>query len=770
MIKRTMYSPQKDSPATSLTVAIGVNDSTFTVDDETIFESLGVPFPLTIGFDMPITEKVMVTDIDSNQLTVTRSSPREWPAGTNVARVFNADDLTAVQENLTDAINQLNSSNKFVIKVTFGNSLATGTAFSINGGSLVYDSTIPSSHLVYVPVPTPNAIYEVTCNGIQSTVYISNYYGIFSLVIGSSVDLAPPTNVDCPIIEGYYGVHVSVQATCTSSLPVTWSMSGLPSGFTINTNSGVISGMSATGITGVFTVTATNDYGSETSAPIDYVIWNSLPPEAPSNLIGEDIRGTYVNGVGIELTVTFYCNQNRNMVEWTVTGLPSWCSVLSTYVISDVAYCLIGGTPTASSVDSSGQFTVTATNNVGSMTMTRYYYVKDYILYGFHLAIETSDPDSRVYYIDGTDNKDFSPAYMDYSNDKFNYGDWEKAWFMPKPCMVKFDGTVDYFLDPNDYTKKVDGSPSDIDDYYYNGSAMMQWPKIWVSRTYSGSIYSFRIAPYQVDSTYDCINNYDINNNQIPYFYTGIYQGNNTSSKIRSLSGLSITRSTTASNFYAYAQANGSIWYSLLWADYALIQDLLIMLGKSSNVQTTMGQGSNSSSYYRTTTGAMDTFGQFYTSDYNATNGTTGRFYKHFGMEDVYGNYAERCLGYMSNGTNILYKLTPGTHDGTSASDFNLSGSGYLTAPMMTGTSGAYITTSTLITGAPRIPLALGGGSTTYDCDYGHYTTTSGTYDGVLGGYYSQTSGIGPNATSFITAISSPNSYMTTRLSCRPTA
>lgn len=45
------------------------------------------------------------------------------------------------------------------------------------------------------------------------------------------------------------------------------------------------------------------------------------------------------------------------------------------------------------------------------------------------------------------------------------------------PVMMKYNGTVDYELDPNDYTKKKDGTPSDINNNKYNGNVMMQYQK-----------------------------------------------------------------------------------------------------------------------------------------------------------------------------------------------------------------------------------------------------------------------------------------------------
>ena len=38
---------------------------------------------------------------------------------------------------------------------------------------------------------------------------------------------------------------------------------------------------------------------------------------------------------------------------------------------------------------------------------------------------------------------------------------------------------VDHYLNPNDYTKKVNGSASKVADTSFGGNAMMEWPKIY---------------------------------------------------------------------------------------------------------------------------------------------------------------------------------------------------------------------------------------------------------------------------------------------------
>ena len=129
------------------------------------------------------------------------------------------------------------------------------------------------------------------------------------------------------------------------------------------------------------------------------------------------------------------------------------------------------------------------------------------VIYAFHIDGSEGNPSSKITYL--KDALGMRPAAMDYTNNKFDYGSWEDAFFMPRPCMVRFDGTVDYYLDPNDYSKKADGSASDVANTSYAGNAMMEWgrdgKKIWMKiqpdsgDANSATIY---IADHQVDSTY----------------------------------------------------------------------------------------------------------------------------------------------------------------------------------------------------------------------------------------------------------------------------
>ncbi len=103
-----MYPPQKDSPSTYLTGNVGTEDIYIVVGSVELLPKQ-VPFPLTLGIDKGVTETVIVTNLGNgnNQITVTRGEqPLYWVAGTKCARVWTANDLTAIQKNIDTVAEQ----------------------------------------------------------------------------------------------------------------------------------------------------------------------------------------------------------------------------------------------------------------------------------------------------------------------------------------------------------------------------------------------------------------------------------------------------------------------------------------------------------------------------------------------------------------------------------------------------------------------------------------------------------------------------------------
>ena len=391
---------------------------------------------------------------------------------------------------------------------------------------------------------------------------------------------------------------------------------------------------------------------------------------------------------------------------------------------------------------------------------------RDY-LFGYDLVKSTSSPSGRVSYPDDVDNANFTPAKMNFGG-SFSYGDWNFApgeKFMPRPCMLTYAGVVDHYLNPNDYTQKAEGGASKVADTSFGGNAMMEWPKIYTKRWEEGGVYHFRCSDTPQDESWECWSNYDRLNNQIDHFYTPIYFGSNVSSKLRSISGQANMVSQNATTEINYAKANGSNWYTEVLADRLLIQDLLVMMGKSTDGQTVFGSGrSSSSNSSAVNTGTMNSRGLFWGSN----NGTDG--VKVFGMEHFWGNLWRRTAGWMNvNGTQKV-KLTRGTKDGSTVSDYNTDGNGYKTVSGATpsGSSGGYIN-SMKTEGFGRIPITASGSSSTFEAD-GLYYNNSGTMYAVVGGYWAYGLPCGPFCANLYNAPSHSSSAYGAALSCKPLA
>ncbi len=402
--------------------------------------------------------------------------------------------------------------------------------------------------------------------------------------------------------------------------------------------------------------------------------------------------------------------------------------------------------------------------NRASVTVTRYSY-----LFGFDLNINDSNPATRVTYPSDVDNAGFAPAAMNFSTGVFNYGGWPSTpgeKFMPKPCMITYAGIVDHYLNPNDYTKKEDGTASSVANTAFEGNAMMEWPKIFTKRWIDANgIYHFRCCDIALDNDYECWCNYDKNNNQIDHFYTPIYFGSNISNKLRSISGQSNSVFTTADVEITYAQANGNAWYTEVLADRLLIQDLLVMMAKSTELQTAFGYGRCSSSNSSAiATGTMNAKGLFWGSN-DQTSGV-----KIFGMENWWGNIWRRTAGWINDNGTQKVKLTRGTHDGSTATDYNITGSGYISVSGATpsGTSGGYIR-SMKTEAYGRLPVTASGSSSTYESD-GLYFDNSGVHYAVVGGHWNSALLVGPFCAILSLAASSSGTHIGAALSCKPLA
>jgi len=286
---------------------------------------------------------------------------------------------------------------------------------------------------------------------------------------------------------------------------------------------------------------------------------------------------------------------------------------------------------------------------------------KEYTLLGFRIKKAESDPDTRVEYTEGAVG--FTPAGVNLSTGVFDYGSFADLWFVKdnKPVMLNADGTEAYELDPSDYTKKADGTASEISDTSQSKNAMSKIPCVWL-KMWEDSTYEYcNICDIQLTDEYHAYAHQRSDGTIADYVYMSMFEGSLISSKVRSLKGQTPMNSQTGANELTYAKANGSLWSTRSWSQYNLINMLLILMGKSTNI------------------------------------------------ENHYGDIWERIEGMVTNGsTHILVKEAP---------PYNTSGSGYTdTGVVPGGTSGGYINAAKM-TQYGLIPKTASGSDSTYYAD-----------------------------------------------------
>lgn len=359
-------------------------------------------------------------------------------------------------------------------------------------------------------------------------------------------------------------------------------------------------------------------------------------------------------------------------------------------------------------------------------------------IYSFTRIMNESVPSEKIVYR-GT-NEHYKPAYMDFSSDTFKYEDWANAPFLLKdrlaPCVVGFDGEVEYFLNPNNYKQKEDGTASDVTNTSLDINCFMRVKLLYRRKKKNAE------GNTEVD-----ISNEKVNDDYKPYggfvkpdgtlreyIYLPIYRGSLVSGKCRSMSGnLTPMSGQTAQNERNYCQANGTGHDMITHADRELIEDLFMLMFKNTDSQSVLGQGkSNGGSDVGAClkSGTMDEKGLFYGSTSTAVG------VKLFGMENRYTSQWERVLGeVLVNGVRKV-KLCQGTSDGSTVSDFNFTGEGYITLselPTISGTSGGYISKEQTVDDIGTFPIVISGSSTTNECD-GMWYNNSGTMVALRGG------------------------------------
>lgn len=260
------------------------------------------------------------------------------------------------------------------------------------------------------------------------------------------------------------------------------------------------------------------------------------------------------------------------------------------------------------------------------------------------LGWRMNESNGEIEYTDGA--TDWLPASM---GERFDSGSWGDSWLFRniRPCMLK-NGVVQYYLNPNDYSKKTDGTNADITSGN-DGDVMIEFPLVYYKFysetgpdgiTYSGC--KFTLVP--PDDTY-CANAFLSETGVVQQtMYMSAYEGISYQSKLRSISGVTPTKVSLISN-RNLAAANGKGYQLHEWNKRVLLQSLFVLMFRGTDSKSLLGKGKASPAV---NTGTLNAKGM-YSGDLDGV--------KFCGIEHFWGNGGKYCDGVYLKSSYFYYKI-----------------------------------------------------------------------------------------------------------------
>ena len=330
------------------------------------------------------------------------------------------------------------------------------------------------------------------------------------------------------------------------------------------------------------------------------------------------------------------------------------------------------------------------------------------VRYGIKISKREKNPDKRVTYIH--DAKDLQPARMNFDTGVFEYGSWQGRGFAAPennyPCMVKADGTEDYKLMREDYTKREDGAASDVANTDYAGNAMAAFKGGWLCQYETEADEYIIWSNVKYDDGYNAYHRTAPDGSIREGFYRHIYMPTLIDGKARSISGAEIMGGFTAKQERQLCKANGEAWEQSTWQQWNYIICLLKIMAKTDDLQAAYGYGNcDNPAWEALPTGTLNDKGQFYGSR------EKDKQVKVFHTEALWGDKWERLAGLIvDNGTVKVH-----THG-----EYNFTGQGYKSVYRYIIRSFDYgFVDGTVMTPYGRFPVSFNGGRHEYTADYG---------------------------------------------------
>ena len=276
-----------------------------------------------------------------------------------------------------------------------------------------------------------------------------------------------------------------------------------------------------------------------------------------------------------------------------------------------------------------------------------------------------------------------------------------------KRCVLKDDGTVNYYLNPTNSILKANSTLAVLTGA--DGNVMVEVPKFWYKHTLVGDTHEWWVSNTPLGG-YSVHPWFLEGGAERPFRYYRAYEPTVVAGKLRSISGSTPTRTQTRSTFRTQARANGTGWGLCSWNALNAIQILFLTEYCTFNTQAVLGRGNDTGGDSGITTGQSNNIG-------NASSGSTNNdmWMSYRGIENWYADCWEFIDGINIQNYKVFLNQNPTTFaDDVFTGDYVYSGA---TLPAM---SNSYIKK---ISGN-FLPTAVGGSSSTFVTDSGWSSPT----------------------------------------------